>query len=64
MAALKATVVGPQGVRVGRFRVEVKPVIKKLAATPPKDEPRARRRPSSAPPRSRTTGRPAAKVGR
>jgi len=64
MAALKVTVMGPKGPRVARYRIEVTPVIKKLAATPPKDEPRPRRKPSSAPPRSRSAPRTAAKVRR
>jgi len=64
VAALKVVVVGPGGLRVGRFRVEVKPVIKAFAATPPKDEPRPRRKPSSVPPRSRSGARTAAKVRR
>jgi hypothetical protein len=57
VVALKVTVVGPHGVRVGRFRVDVKPVIKTFAATPPKDEVRPRPKPSAAQPR--TDARPA-----
>jgi len=60
VAALKVVVVGPEGLRVGRFRVEVKPVIKAFAATPPRDEPRPRRKSAPAPSGARS-GRPAAK---
>jgi hypothetical protein len=34
VAAFKAVVVGPQGRRVNRVKVDIKPVIKKLAAVP------------------------------
>jgi len=54
VAAFKAVVVGPQGRRVNKVKVDIKPVIKKLAAVPPVKPSRRRR--------TRTRPRPQAKT--
>jgi hypothetical protein len=49
MPSFKATVVGPQGAKVRRVQVEVKPLIKQLAARTP-SQPRKRK--TTNPPRT------------